>query len=422
MKWKIQVFKAERFRYIFRNFGRKKKQTFFTLLCITISAFSILINMALANGIQWRLREGICQTMSGQLTLYGSGGADINILESQLKEQRKFQWSDEDARRLKRAFEGLSVYRRIRFGSLISYGDETSYIFIHALEKPHLDKIKNLLVISRGRMPQEKGEILIGETLAGELHCQVGDSLLLVAENTHDYMSDEIGIVAGIFEERGLAIFFNYMGFLPYGMGKEIVGLEGDETLEVILNPAGHAELSETELHRMDRYIGGTGKEVALATWDKTIPLFFTIVRVWEAGGLFTRIIFIVFSLVILVNLTSLIVNSRRKEFGTLLAMGFSWKEITAMLCLEYFFLGCIAVGIAVGMVNSVFLSLPEAGLTIASKDIQAALMSDVLRPFLYLKDIGYVWLLFSMTVLGAVGISILRIRRLSPVFLIKTF
>ena len=87
----------EQFKYILRNIGRKKKQTFFSILCISISTLIILVNIALNNGIQYKLKQGINEVISGQLTIYKSNNKNINILEAQLKEQSKFIWDKENS-------------------------------------------------------------------------------------------------------------------------------------------------------------------------------------------------------------------------------------------------------------------------------------------------------------------------------------
>lgn len=420
MKKRLYYFKAEQVKYVWRNIGRKKKQTLFTVLCIFTSSLIIMGNLAMNNGIRFKLKEGINEAVSGQLTVYSSDSTGLNILESQLKEQKKFIWSSEDTERLKAIGEDVLVNKRIRFGSLVSYGEETSYIFLHAVEPAHLQRISRLLSLKEGRLPQEGKEIVISETLSEDLHCGLNDTLLLVAENTYEYMSDEVAVVSGIFEERGLALYLNYTGFVPYDLGKSIVQLEDDTCLELVVNSADNKDIPNESKLKMNAYLHDIDANLQIAGWYDTVPLFYNIVNVWKGGGTLTQIIFVVFSLIILINLVSLIVNSRKKEFGTLLTIGFSWKKIMGMVCTEYLILSGFAVMFSYLLLILLISLLPGAGIAIPSKDMQAALMTDVMPVILYVSDFLYVFVLFMLTVAMAVWISIVRIKRFTLVELIR--
>ena len=420
MKRLLSNFSAEQIKYVWRNIGRKKKQTIFTVLCILVSSFIIMGNLAMNNGIRYRLKEGINEAVSGQLTVYAGDSAGLNILESQLKEQRKFAWSGEDTEKLEKFAEGITVNRRIRFGSLVSYGEETSYIFLHAVEQPHLERINRLLTLKDGTLPTKENEILISETTAKDLHCGLRDTLLLVAENTYQYMSDEIAVVSGIFEEKGLALYLNYTGFIPYGLGESIVRLEDDSCLELIINSAYHSDISSGREKEIGTYLQEYGGKLRVASWDKTVPLFFTIVNVWKGGGRLTQMIFVLFSLIILINLTTLIIQSRKKEFGTLLAIGFSWGKITRMVSFEYLIITCSSLAVGYLLLSGLIIMLPAGGFAIPSKDMQAALMTDAIPFIFYPQDLAYVFCLFVTTVMMAVLISISHIKKLTPVELIR--
>lgn len=410
--------KKEYINYILRNVGRKKKQTFFSFLCIFISTAIILGNIAMNNGIQYKLKKGINEAVSGQWTIYKSVNESINILEAQLKEQSKFSWDDADDKNLLNISSDLTLNRRIRFGSLISFNDETSWVNVQALETDHLNRLKSLISIKSGTIPHNN-QILISPTMAGELHCTIGDTVLLVADNTNDYMSDEVAVVSGIFEETGLASFFGYNAFVPYEMGESIVQLPEGECLELIVNSRGNNDISAQTVDEIKTYLTLMPDSPSIVSWDKTIPLFYSIVQVWQGSGYLIQFIFISFSLIILVSLISLIVYSRKKEFGTLLAIGFSWIKITFMVCAEYLIICFFSVMMSYAVTSLGISLIPKTGIYIASTDMQSALMSEYVLPMLYPINFMYVLGLFAVTTIFAVIISISRIKKYSPVKLI---
>lgn len=412
--------KNEQFKYVVRNITRKKKQSFFTLLCIGISSCIILGNIALNNGLQYKLKEGINQAVSGQLTIYKAADSKINILESQLKKQKSFAFPADAFEALEKSTQDLVINKRIRLGSLISYEEETSYVNIHALEKDHMQRMAKLLTLQSGEMPESEKGILISETTAEELKCQPGDTILLLATNIHDYMSDQIAVISGVFEENGIALFLNYNAFVPYPFGEELVQLESGDCLEFIINSSDNKDIPAKSVEAIQARFSDLSSQMRVATWEETVPLLYRIVNVWQSGGYMTQIIFVIFSLLVLVNLTTLIIHSRKREFGTLLVFGFSWWKISCMLVAEYLIVTGTAVLLGGGIIVLAISGIHDPGIYIASKDMQAALMTEYLRPILYMKDLIYIFCLFGATTILAVAISIGRIKGSNPIGLIN--
>lgn len=304
------------------------------------------------NGMQYKLKEGINQAISGQLTIYKAVNPKINILESQLKEQKEFLFPMTIIKDLQKDNEDLIIDKRIRFGSLISYSEETSYVNVHALEKEHLQRIFRLLTLRTGTMPENGNSILISETTAEELKCSPGDTLLLLANNIHDYMSDEIAVISGIFEENGIALFLNYNAFVPYEFGEKLTQVGEGNCLEFIINTSDNEDISAKCIHTIQTHFYSLSSEMRMVTWEETVPLLYRIVKVWKSGGHLTQIIFVAFSLLILSNLATLIIHSRKKEFGTLLVFGFSWFKISCILIAEYLIITVVAIMFVSGIIG----------------------------------------------------------------------
>jgi ABC-type antimicrobial peptide transport system permease subunit len=233
-----------------------------------------------------------------------------------------------------------------------------------------------------------------------------------MATNTNDYMSDALGIVSGIFEEKGLAIFLNYNAFMPYRFGQEIAEIPEEQSVELIINRAGGKDFTHEEITAIENYFKAINPALTIATWEQTVPLMSAIVNVWGGGGIITQIVFISFSLIILVTLTSLMIRSRRKEIGTLLAIGFSWTKVSMLLCFEYLLITFASVTVSCLLLHILLAILPPTGMEIVSKYMQAALMTDKLLPTTTFADLLYVALLFVVTVTLSVLISIRKVKK----------
>ncbi|MDR0749561.1 MAG: FtsX-like permease family protein [Tannerellaceae bacterium] len=310
-------------------------------------------------------------------------------------------------------FPEALLNRRVRLGVLVSYGSETSYTNVHALEDNHLRRIGEMLSIDKGRMPEKECEMIISESLARNLLCRVGDTLLLLATNVNDYMSDALGVVSGIFEEKGLAIFLNYTAFIPYRFGQEIAEIPEGQAVELIVNHAAGKDFTHEEIRSAGNYLKVSNPALTVATWRQTVPLMSAIVNVWNGGGVITQIVFISFSLIILVTLTSLVVRSRRKEIGILLAIGFSWTRVSLLLCFEYLLITFISVTASYLLLHILLASLPQTGIGITSEYMQAALMTDKLLPVTSFPDFLYVTFLFGVTATLSALISIRKLKKM---------
>lgn len=401
-------------KYITNNLNRKKEQTIGCMLSIMIPSLIILMDYAVIHGIERGLKKSINEVISGQLIISYNQDYKMNILESKLNNKKIFEISIYNKKELKTMLPDASINHRIRLGALVSFGDGTSYTNFHALEDNHLKRIGGMLTMYQGKMPDRENEIAISQSLAQDLLCRVGDTLLLLADNINDYMSDALGVVSGIFEEKGLAIFLNYNAFMTYRFGQEIAGIPEGQAVELIVNSIDGTDFSRQEIADIGNYFESLNPELTTVTWNQTVPLMRAVVKVWEGGGIITQVIFISFSLIILVTLTSIVVRLRRKEIGTLLAIGFSWRKIKMLLCSEYLLLTVFAVTTGYLLLNILLLLLPPSGVEVTSEYMQAALMTDKLLPVSGWGDFFYVAFLFAVTATASVLISLRKLRKVT--------
>ncbi len=399
-------------KYIINNLGRKKKQTFFTVLCIGITSFIIFADFSMINGIEKQLKKGINEVFSGEYIIYQSDKENINVLESNINEQEEFEWNTEQTHLIETVYPGLQPLKRVRIGSIVSYEEETSYTHIHALEDRHLRKIAQMLTLTEGQMPCRTGEMIISRSLADDLGCTTGDTLLLLAGNIHNYMTDATAIVTGIFEEKGLALFMTHTTFMTYPTGEEIAGISPGHAIEVILNAPEGEGISAQTAGTIHNSLLKINPRIHMANWTQTIPLMNAIVNVWKGGGAITQVIFILFSLIILITLSTQMIRSRKKEIGTLVAIGFTWKKITRMLLAEYTIITLISVTLSALLLLALMRSIPGGTIPVGSEYMQSALMTDTLPPSLYLRDYLYVLVLFIATTLTSVGISLRKLKK----------
>ncbi len=407
-------------RLSLKNITRKKSRSFLIFILSVVAAFNIFYQTAQKNSVQNSLKQLIGEAISGQYIIYDSE-KKLNVLESQFSDLKLFSWNKQLEESLRQEADGiLHISPRLRFGGMISSGDESIGINLQALSEEHIERVSSILDFQDGSSPQNNDEIMLSETFAEELDSKVGDTLVVLANNRDGYLSDAILIISGIFRTNGLAQFLTPIGYLHYEKGKSLMGLEEDETMELLINFKNFEEAKEKE-QLLHSGIVALNSELDIATWKESSPLLNSIAAIWVNFGYIIKLIFIAFCFLILVNIIVMITNNRKKEIGTLLAFGFSPFKVINTIAFEYIFLVVTAV-LWIGLsLKLVFDFLLQDGIPIPVEELQAAYLSSRIMPEIFWIDIIQVCFLFALACYLAVLISLRKLPKTEISTLLRT-
>ena len=407
-------------RLSLKNITRKKSRAFLIFVLSVVAALNIFYQTAQKNSVQNSLKELIGEAISGQFIIYDSE-KKLNVLESQFSDLKLFDWDSHKEQSLRQETAGIqNISPRLRFGGMISSGDESIGINLQALSKEHIERVSSILDFQGGTPPQSGDEIMLSDTFAEELESKVGDTLVVLATNRDGYLSDAILVISGIFQTNGLAQFLTPIGYLHYEKGKSLMGLEENETMELLVNFENFDEAQEKE-EFLQSSITALNDELDMATWDESSPLLNSIASIWVNFGYIIKFIFIAFCFLILVNIIVMITNNRKKEIGTLLAFGFSPFKVINTIAFEYIFLVVTAV-LWIGItLKLVFDFLLQDGIPIPVEELQAAYLSSKIIPQILWMDIIQVSFLFALACYLAVLISLRKLPRTEISTLLRT-
>lgn len=407
-------------RLSLKNITRKKSRSFLIFVLSVVAAFNIFYQTAQKNSVQNSLKQLIGEAISGQYIIYDSE-EKLNVLESQFSDLKLFSWNKQLEESLKQETDGITtISPRLRFGGMISSGDESIGINLQALSQEHLERVSSILDFDDGTIPQNNDEIMLSETFAEELDSKVGDTLVVLANNRDGYLSDAILVISGIFRTNGLAQFLTPIGYLHYEKGKSLMGLEEDETMELLINFENFDEAQEKE-RLLHSGITQLNSELDIATWRESSPLLNSIAAIWVNFGYIIKLVFIAFCFLILVNIIVMITNNRKKEIGTLLAFGFSPFKVINTIAFEYIFLvitGVLWIGVTLKLV---FDFLLHDGIPIPIEELQAAYLSSKIVPEIFWIDIIEVCFLFALACYLAVLISLRKLPKTEISTLLRT-
>jgi len=385
-----------------------------------VAAFNIFYQTAQKNSVQNSLRELIGEAISGQFIIYDSE-KKLNVLESQFSDLKLFSWNVEQEELLRNKVTGIStISPRLRFGGMLSSGDESVGINFQALSDEHLQRVGSILDFEDGSLPKSNDQIMISETFAEELESKVGDTLVVLANNRDGYLSDNLLKISGIFKTKGLAQFLVPIGYIHYNQGKTLMGLEDDETMELLVNFENFEDSSDRE-KSIRSEVTIINNQLNIATWRESSPLLNSVAGIWVTFGYIIKIIFIAFCFLILVNIIVMITNNRKKEIGTLLAFGFTPFRVINTIAFEYILLvvsAVLCIGVTLKLVFDFF---SQGGIPVPVEELQAAYLSSRIVPEIFWMDVIQVCLLFALACYLAVLISLRKLPKMEITTLLRT-
>ncbi len=406
-------------RLSLKNILRKKSRVVLLLAVCFVAAYNIFAQMAQKNSVENNLKQLIGEAISGQFILFDSD-EKINVLESQFSELNVFDWNEEDIAKLKSEFPGIEhISTRIRFGAMLSFEEENIGVNLQALNPDHLERVSSILEFAEGNVPSTNDEIMLSDTFADELETKVGDTIVVLANNRDGYLSDAVLKVSGVFKTSGLGQFLIPIGYIPYEKGKEIVGLYEGETMEVLVNFENLNDYAAKNIELESSFLAGE-KGLKIANWSESSPLFNSIVQIWVSLGHAIRFIFVVFSVLIIINIVIMMTNNRKKEIGTMLALGYSPITVINSIATEY--LTIIAVGVLVpGIIFKIICdTVLKGGILIPWEAMQAAYLSTYIFPEISWWNIISVTLYFCLACYLAIWISLRKLHRVEITSLLR--
>ena len=408
------------FKYALRGIGRRKKESALLALVVLVSAYVILGQAAQRRGVEMRARRVLVESLSGEFLLYRSARGGIDVLDAQMDEMETFRADPARVAAAAAAVPGATIEPRLRFGALVSSGQESSGMHLQAVSAGQLRRLASALEFRDGGLDEKAPDgLLLSEAMAKQLDASVGDQLVVLATNRDGYMQDDLLRVTGIFRGKGIASFLVPVGFVPYARGAAMLNLAPGETAELVVSlPARMAGGREAAARRAADAIAPS---LRVAEWNRTAPLFAAILSVWRGSGAITQAVFCTLSFLLLLNVVLMKVHHRRREVGTLLALGYGRGWVTGLVALEYLLVTWIGFALAAWMVFGLAMAFGRSGIPIGSEAMQAAYMGTRIYPRLLLTDVVQVLGMFSAVAMLAAVLPVLRFRNVEPARLLRT-
>jgi ABC-type lipoprotein release transport system permease subunit len=277
--------------------------------------------------------------------------------------------------------------------------------------------------ISEGRMfesPDEKG-IILGAKLAENLETKLKRKVVYTLTNKSGEIATGLARVVGIIE-TGAPTADATLCLMPIGAVREVLGYEPDEATHVAAFINDYRAADEVAA-RLDAVVR---PEAAALTWSTTSPDLATFITMKIVGLQFMELFLLILIAAGIFNTIFVSVMERLREFGILIAIGFSPFRLFRLVIWESLWLavsGLIAGGLATA---PFYYWLKNTGLDLSGQvgdsdmEIAGAAMEPVLRADIYPDSVVVI-------IVGIIAVTLLaglypawRAGRVTPVESIK--
>lgn len=339
-----------------RNLWRNRRRTLLTLSSIVFGVFLAVLFTAMqdqnwADTINLAARLG-----GGHVTLQHPDYLDTPKLT------RTVRKSDELARIAHEEKQVTRVVQRITGHAMLSTAGESYGAGFIAID-PETEDEGSLSVIeglARGKMletSRDKG-IILGERLATNLGVKMGNRVVYTLTDKNGEIVSGLARLSGIVR-TGAPSVDGGLCILSIGAVREVVGYETDEVTQLAIFIADQRR-SGWVAERLQQEIGD---RVAALPWYEINPELAGFIAMKIGGARFIEILIAILVAAGIFNTLFVSVMERLREFGIMIAIGFSPGKLFRLVMTESLWLAIVGLVAAAVVTAGPYLYLASTGL-----------------------------------------------------------
>jgi len=357
-------------RLAWRSLWRNKRRTFITMAAVIFAIALSIIQRGIQYGTYAETIKTAVRASTGYLQIQKIGYNKNPTL------QKSFVMTREITDVIKRIPGITGTSPRIQTDALLSYRDQSLGIMIMGVSpKTELLVTDFQKKISGGHFLQADSavnyrgspEIVVGYKLMENLGAQIGDSIVVLAQDFDGVLGNMFVRIVGTFK-TGSDEFDRMGAFMSISDLQNFLGM-GDRINAIAISVRNQDDVEETATRLNDAFAvralyPSTEKPNGLValSWQELMPQLKQTIELDNSGG----VLFIIILLTVvgfgILNTVLMSITERFREYGVMLSLGMSQGKLVAAVALEIFFmliLGFI-IGNGIGAaVNAYWVSHP---------------------------------------------------------------
>jgi ABC-type lipoprotein release transport system permease subunit len=406
-------------RMAWRNLWRNTRRTVLTLVSIAFGLFLAILMTAMQDRAWAEMIDKAARLGSGHVVLQHPEYLDTPTLSRTVVDAERLRTEAEADPDVTRAVA------RITGPAMLSTAGDNAGAYLIAYDPAVEDTgtLELLDAIDQGSAFTDAGDkgIVLGARLADNLDLELGDKVVYTLMDRHGEIVSGLARVSGTVKTGSDGVDAG-MALLPIDRMREVLSYEADEATVVALF-ADDSRISGSLAGRFNTALSGDA--VALP-WNEVRPELQGFISMKVGGAIFMELVVLMLVTAGIFNTLFVSVMERTREFGILLAIGWSPAQVRSLVLWEATWLAL--VGIAVGSAGTYplysYLHANGIDLTAATQGQQVAIdgvaMDMVLPVGIFPENLAIILVaVFSATLLAGV-LPAWRAGQVAPVEAIK--
>ena len=398
-------------RLAWRNLWRHSRRTWLTASAIAFATTLLVFMITLQLGAYDMMIDVSLRVFTGQMQVQREGYKEKPQMRSTVPDAEAL------AARLRQAtaLEGVAV--RAQGFALASSAARSYGVPVVGVEPAYETKVSTLAhLVKEGRYLSavDAQEVVLGSALARNLKVKPGDELTLLGSGKDGSIAATIIPVVGIFAS-GNPDLDRHLVQMPLKTFQEVFSMGRDAHVIVVSGPS-YESIPQTKAAVQAQLAPGSG--LVVLDWEQLIPGLRQLIQTDMVQNWITYIALILIVTLSIMNTFLMSVLERTREFGIMLALGCSPRQIGAVVLLESVFLTGLGLAIGMAIGGGIAVYLHFTGFTFPGMEELYGQygLPGVIHPKLSIAGftLGPV-VIFVFTMLAAIYPA-LRIRKLQPV------
>ena len=373
-----------------RNIRRNTRRSILSMSAVAIAAMTFVFLFSMI--------EGMKQDVAYNLKTFVTGEVRIRHSEyEKYKHLNPLHLGVDNYTELTARLDGMeavaTISPRIKFPTAI-YKEGNTYRAqgqgVDFQREGEYQQLERYVV--KGRLPRNgENEVLVASGLAKEMNLDIGDNFTLLTQTRGR------GMNAITFKITGLS-HYDFGGlnssFFQAPIDRIQYFLRMDASVSEVLIKLNNGYSAEAFAARLNTELTEWGRPQLEARMWTDISQTYSFVMMADAIYFIIALMFFLLGSTVIVNTMMMTIYERRKEIGTISAMGMTGPEVVRLFFLEAFYIA--AIGSFVGVLLGIVITYPATIYGLPFGDAMEGVdfeMSTVLKPMLNLKSTIFVFL-----------------------------
>jgi putative ABC transport system permease protein len=347
-----------------RNLARRRGRTALTVLMIAGGTMLSVFSIGVGDGTYDMMKDLATRSSVGHLQVQRAGYDDKPGMNKTVRDPAQAQ----AALAAHPAVSGATL--RVVGGGLFAKANRTTAAALFGVDPAQEGRVTTIpKTVSRGAwLPAQVGPddplpIVVSAALLRQLKADLGDEISFLSQAADGSMAAELYVIGGIVGEEDGPGATAPLAYIRLSDAQELFAL-GTRVHQVVavLDDISQAGAVAADLSLAPGDVG--------LSWDALLPSLAQSIESDQAGG---RIFLVIILFVVLLGVTNtmlMAVFERTREFGVLMALGTTPRQIIGMTLAEAFWLSAFAAGLG-GLVGVIInLIIGEAGIPLGSYSV----------------------------------------------------